>query len=458
MSDEQNRTDPIGPRHSTGRRALLPARGIPLLYFGFAHICLALALTVLLVRPDLPGGFFHHPRMIAVVHLVTLGWISGSILGAFYIVGPLALRLPLRPGWRDRIAFGAFALGVLGMVAHFWIGEYSGMAWSAVLVAAAVLHVAVRAWLGLPASPVPWPVKLHVSLAFANMLLASLFGMLVGLNRIHGWFAWSPMSAAFAHAHVAAVGWAVMMVVGLSYRLIPMILPAEMPKGRGMAASALLLEAGTIGLAGALIARPALTPLAALVILGGFASFVVQVRQIVQRKLPPPAALPRPDWATWQTHIAFIWLAVAAISGLVLTLPVSPAVIIGLGWIYGTAGLAGFLAQIVVGIQGRLLPMYGWYRLLEGGNMQPPARSAHTLASHGIAKAILVTWAVGVPLLAVGLTVDLQLAIALGSAVLLAGVALNATQAIGIVNAEPTLPKMVNGAGVSADDSQEAMR
>lgn len=432
----QNRTDPMARRDSAVRRALLPARGIPLLYFGFAHICLALALTALLVRPDLPGGFFHHPRMVAVVHLVTLGWISGSILGAFYIVGPLALRLPLRPGWRDRIAFGSFALGVLGMVAHFWIGEYSGMAWSAVLVAAAVLHVAVRAWLGLRASPVPWPVKLHVSLAFANMLLASLFGMLVGLNRIHGWFAWSPMSAAFAHAHVAAVGWAVMMVVGLSYRLIPMIVPAEMPKGRGMAASAVLLEAGTIGLAAALIARPTLTPLAALVILAGFAAFVVQVRQIVTRKLPPPPALPRPDWATWQTHVAFTWLIVAAISGLVLTLPVSPAILVGLGWVYGTAGLAGFLAQIVVGIQGRLLPMYGWYRMMESGNMQPPARSAHTLASHGLAKAILLTWAFGVPLLGAGLTANLQLAIALGSAVLLAGVALNATQAITIVTAE----------------------
>src|SRR5262245_21748756 len=164
----------------------------------------------------------------------------------------------------------------MGMVGHFWIGEYSGMVWSAVLVAAAVLHVAVRAWLGLPASPVPWPIKLHVSLAFANMLLASLFGMLVGLNRIYGWFGWSPISAAFAHAHVAAVGWAVMMVVGLSYRLIPMIVPAEMPKGRGMAVSAVLLETGTIGLAAALIARPRLTPLAALVIVGGLAAFVGQ--------------------------------------------------------------------------------------------------------------------------------------------------------------------------------------
>ena len=414
----------------------MPASSLPLLYFGFAHCCLALALATLLVRPDLPGGFFHHPRMIAVVHLVTLGWISGSILGAFYIVGPLALRLPLRPAWGDRVAFGSFAVGVGGMVAHFWIGEYSGISWSAVLVAAAVLHVAIRAWLGLRVAPVPWPVKLHVALAFANMIVASLFGMVIGLNRIYGWLPWSPMSAAFGHAHLAGVGWAVMMVVGLSYRLIPMIVPAEMPKGRSLAASAVLLEVGTIGLAVALVSGSGWSWLAALIIIAGIASFVGQVRKIVRRKLSPPAALPRPDWATWQTHIAFVWLLVAAVTGLLLTLPVPPGWLIGLGWIYGTAGLVGFLAQIVVGIQGRLLPLHGWYRMMERGNMQPPARSAHTLASHGLARAILVAWALGVPLLVTGLAAGINWIVAAGSAVLLAGVVFNATQAITIVTSD----------------------
>jgi hypothetical protein len=419
------------------RRALLPASDIPLLYFGFAHVCFAAALAVLVVRPDLPGSFFHHPRLIAVIHLITLGWISGSILGAFYIVGPLALRLPLRSGWRDRVAFGSFAAGVSGMVAHFWIGQYGGMVWSAALVVAAVLHVALRAWLGLLRAPVPWPVKLHVSLAFANMLLASAFGMFAGLNRIFGWLPWSPLSTAFAHAHLAAVGWAVMMVVGLSYRLIPMIVPARMPTGRAMATSAVLLEVGTIGLAVALISRPGWTPLGALVLIAGVASFVSQVRKIVAGRLPPPAALPRPDWATWQTHVAFVWLMVAASAGLLLTLPVPPAWVIALGWIYGTAGLVGFLAQIVVGIQGRLLPLYGWYRMMERGNMRPASRSAHTLASHGLSKAILMTWTLGVPLLVSGLAAGIDLLIAAGSALLLAGVALNAAQAITIVTADP---------------------
>jgi len=418
------------------RRGLLPAGGIPLLYFAFAHLSLALALAVLLVRPDLPAGFFHHPRMIAIVHLVTLGWITSSILGAFYIVGPLALRMPLRPGWRDRAAFGSFAAGASGIVSHFWIGEYSGMAWSAVLVAAAVLHVAVRAWLGLRSSPVPWPVKLHVALAFANMMFASLLGMLIGLNRIYGWFAWSPMSAAFAHAHLAAVGWAVMMVVGLSYRLIPMIVPAEMPNRRTMAVSAVLLEIGTLMLAVMLISGSTWTPVAAAIIIAGIASFVQQVRQIVGRKLPPPPALPRPDWSTWQTHVAFVWLLVTACTGLLLTLPASSTWVIELGWIYGTAGLVGFLAQIVVGIQGRLLPLYGWYRLMESNQMRPPARSAHALPSHRLAKAILVTWTLGVPFLVLGLMSGSHVMIAVSAAVLLAGVWLNATQVMIIVTTD----------------------
>jgi hypothetical protein len=135
----------------------------------------------------------------------------------------------------------------------------------------------------------------------------------------------------------------------------------------------------------------------------------------------------------WQTHIAFVWLLVAASTGLVLTLPIPPTLMIGLGWGYGIAGLIGFLAQIVVGIQGRLLPLYGWYRMMEKANMEPPTRSAHTLGSHGLAKAILVAWTLGVPLLISGLTGAFNWMIVAGSALLLVGVALNATQAITIV-------------------------
>jgi hypothetical protein len=418
---------------SAARRALLPAAGLPLLYFAFAHFCLASALGVLIVEPTLPGTFFLHPRMVALVHLVTLGWISGSILGAFYIVAPLALRLPLRPGWVDRGAFGSFALGTLGMVSHFWIGEYGGMIWSALLVAGAVLHVAVRAWRGLGRAVVPWAVKLHVALAFTNMLAASTLGIIAGANRVTGWVAWPPLAVASAHLHLAMVGWATMMFVGLAYRLIPMIVPARMPDRASMAASAVLLEVGLSVLAVAILADSSWTAAGALLVVAGLASFVAHVRAMLKHRLPAPPALARPDWATRQTHVALVCLLIAALLGIAVPLLTEASAIVAVSWIYGTLALVGFLSQVILGIQGRLLPMHAWYREFEAGGFSPPARAVHGLPSPGLARAIFFAWLLGVPLLAAGLPLGMSYWIATGSVLLLSGVVLNAAQGVVIL-------------------------
>ena len=61
-------------------------RTVPLLYLGTAHVSLALAFLFAGCWPEAVAGFFYHSWLIALVHLVTLGWISFSIVGAFYIV------------------------------------------------------------------------------------------------------------------------------------------------------------------------------------------------------------------------------------------------------------------------------------------------------------------------------------------------------------------------------------
>src|SRR5436190_9867938 len=81
--------------------------------------------------------------MVALVHLVTLGWITFSIVGAIYIVGPLALRMRCRHGVSTTSPTRS-VVGLIGMVAHFWIEEYGGMAWSAGTVTCGVLSMTIR--------------------------------------------------------------------------------------------------------------------------------------------------------------------------------------------------------------------------------------------------------------------------------------------------------------------------
>ena len=138
-------------------RDLAPVSALPQWYFAVAHVAFASALGVLLVDPELAAGTFNHPKVIALVHLLTVGWLTGSILGAFYIVAPLALGMPMRVTAIDWVGFGCFAAGAAGMVSHFWIATYDGMAWSAILVVAAVGLVGGRAARRAPAQPSPCP-------------------------------------------------------------------------------------------------------------------------------------------------------------------------------------------------------------------------------------------------------------------------------------------------------------
>lgn len=129
---------------SAAPRAQLPPRLLPVLYFGVAHVAFALACLAVALDPLGVSGLFYHSRMLAVVHLVTPGWITASILGSLYIVGPVALRVWIPATWLDYTAFGLVIIGIVGMVAHFWLQEYGGMAWSAITVGMGIILVGVQ--------------------------------------------------------------------------------------------------------------------------------------------------------------------------------------------------------------------------------------------------------------------------------------------------------------------------
>jgi hypothetical protein len=252
----------------------LPPRALPVLYIGVAHVALVLAFAAVAVDPRGVAGFFYHSRMLAIVHLVTLGWITSSILGSLYIVGPIALRLHLPATWRGYTAFGLVAIGVVGMVSHFWIEEYPGMAWSAATVGAGIMLAGSQVLWRLRDSQLAAPVAVHIVLAFANLVGAATLGILIGFDKVYHFLPGTSLFNVFAHAHLAAVGWASMMVVGISYRLVPMVLPAQMPAGPRLWLTSVLLESGIVLLFVTLLVRGSYTWIPAVAIVAGFGVFL----------------------------------------------------------------------------------------------------------------------------------------------------------------------------------------
>jgi hypothetical protein len=408
---------------------MMPARWVPLLYLAFAHLSLAAALATLVATPRSLAGYYYHPRMLAVVHLVTLGWISASILGALYLIGPLALRMPLPARRADYAAFAGFAVGVVGMSGHFWIDRPRGTAWAACLLTAAMAYVAARGLAGLRRAPVPLEARLPVALALLNMLAAAGLGVLVAVNKVAPFLAIAHLDAMLAHAHLAAIGWGTMMVVGAGYRMLPMILPAAMPRGPVAYASALLLEGGVVALVCSFLAGRGQFPAAVLVV-AGLLAFLSRVVWMLRHRRPAPSELRRPDWGTAHALQAFAYLLGACGLGLYLAWADPSETTLALASVYGVLGLVGFLTQIVVGVESRVLPLFAWlWGFSDRGHAEMPP-SLHAAPVRRLQALSFVSWTAGVPLLALGLGSDRVAMVSLGAAGLLVAVLANVANTI----------------------------
>jgi hypothetical protein len=390
-----------------GPAAYLPARRPPLLYLGFAHLCLASAFALAAWRPAEIAGFYYHPRLIALVHLVTLGWIGSSILGALYLVGPLTFRITLPASRADTIAFLGWAIAVAGVAAHFWLATLAGVAWAGILAVAAMAFVGARVLLRLPSAPVPIEARLPVMLALANMLLAAGLGILLGFNKTSPFLPVAQLDAVIAHAHLAAIGFATLMVMGAGYRLLPMMLPSAPPRGGGPLLATALTDAGAWLLAGGrLLGSPRTSAAGAVLAASGIVAFLGQVAWMLRHRRPAPTAQPRPDPGVAHALAALAWLAAAVPLGLWLALaPPSERALAG-AMAYGVIGLVGFLAQMVVGVSARLLPLAGWLWGFYDREHRENPPSPHTALSRRAQMAGLALWTLGVPALALGLADD----------------------------------------------------
>ena len=424
---------------SLPRDLLVPARRLPVLYISFAHASLLLAAAVVASDPVSVTGYFYHPLMLGVVHLITLGWISGSILGVIFIVGPLALRMPMPVGRLDYWAFAFYAIGVSGIVSHFWLEEYSGMAWSAALVVIAVGQVTGRVLRQLVRAQIPLAVRLHIGLACINFLVAGTLGVVIGADREVEVLAGAAISNVYAHAHLAGVGWATLMVVGVGYRLLPMVLPAAMPEGVRVVASVVLVQVGVLGLFLTLLLGGQASIVSALLTVAGIATFLANATWMRRHPRPAPPARPRPDWGVLHALQALVYLFIAVGIGLVLVMTPTATWTARLAMAYGTVALVGFLAQIVIGMEHRILPLFQWHTLFKASGFTDQPPSPHAMGSQSMRAAVFCLWTVGVPVLVVGLSIESATIVGIGGWVLLGAVALHT------VNTYRTLRLVLSG-------------
>jgi len=235
---------------ANGPRFLLPGE-----HFVAALVFLVLAaLGAVWQAPMLALGGFSAHQVLAVVHLITLGWFTTSIMGALYQFLPVAVGVPIAS---ERVAHASFACYAPGVLA-FTMGLATGrpellLAGVAALVVGATLFVGNA---GVTLSRATTRDTLWWSLAWALLFLVVtlILGGALSANLRLAFLGAARPIALGAHLHIALAGWVLLSMIGVSQRLFPMFLLSHGGSDRYARWAVRLTAAGAGLIAGGLVA------------------------------------------------------------------------------------------------------------------------------------------------------------------------------------------------------------
>jgi len=356
-----------------GSRLLPPS--IPFRFFGAAVAFHLGAWIVLFIGADAAANFAGGLGWpLAALHLVTLGVLAMTAIGASLQLLPVATRRPVGGERWPAAIWWLYTPGVVMTVLGMGAGATMLLAAGAVAVVAALIAYAAllaRNLAGAKGMPI---VVAHGWAALASLVVViatalALAGTYIGMPTLD-----RPTAIAL-HIAFAAYGFMGMLALGLSYIVVPMFAlsaaPAERPAWTSFALAVLaLLLAGTA----ALVVAPGLLRAAA--VAAGLAAVAVHLRLMtvalksgMRRHLGRSFALVRIAWAA----------LVASLVGVLALVQDAPGD--GIAMLFGLVLIGGWLLTFLLAILQRIVPFLASMHTAQAkprGKGLPPTPSALT--------------------------------------------------------------------------------
>jgi Cytochrome C and Quinol oxidase polypeptide I len=398
---------------------------LPLRFVVAGLLALVTGVAALVLRPELLSTYHYNQYVIATTHLFVLGWLCSIVMGAMYQLVPVALETRL---YSERLAAWQFVfhvVGFTGMVWMFWTWNLKQVGhFGSILAVGVVLFVynLVRTLARVPRWNV---VASGVASALAWLSLTVLAGLAIaagkcsyestgvpgpgsaagpllrGLRSVAGFVAhFDALNAMHAHAHLGVVGIFLMMIVGVSYKLVPMFTLSEVQSPRRAALSVLLLNGGLAGSFFAILVHSRFKFLCALVIVAGLVLYGIEIIAIVRARKRRTL-----DWGLKYFLTAMALLGPLSGLGLVLAWPGLPLTALTgqLENAYGFLALLGVVSFAIIGMLYKIVPFLAWYAAYSKRIGLGPVPSLAELYSSSVQIAGYWTYVAGLGVTTVGI-------------------------------------------------------
>jgi hypothetical protein len=361
-----------------------PSVTLPLRYILAGLTALVTGVGLLVARPELLSTYHYNQQIIAVTHLFVLGFALSIVVGAMYQLVPVALETRL---WSERLGrwqFPLHAIGVAGMVTMFWVWNLKEVGHFGSALALGVglfIYNLARTMKAAPRRDGVW-------LGLASVLVWLGFTILTGLylatSKCWDFSPFATIPAMHAHAHAGVLGVFLLLILTVSYKLIPMFVLSRVQSERRVWWSIQLFNAGLAGLFVTLLLDSVWKLAFAGVLLGSLGCYTVEMRAILRARLRRQL-----DWGLRTFLVALGLLVPLAVLAVVLCWPGLPATMLTtqLENVYGFLGVLGVVGLAIIGMLHKIAPFLVWFHTYSPRVGYEPVPSLSDLYSARIQQA-----------------------------------------------------------------------
>lgn len=428
LSSSKNTT----PVKTTDKRVVLP-------FYLYAALAFLAATLLLFFSAPAFGRHYFHPRVIAITHTMSLGWGTMIILGASHQLLPALIEAKL---FSKALAWLSFILAATGIPLLVFAFYFFDMGWMATrggeLVIAAVVVYLINMGISMAKAQSESVHAVFVFSAGLWLLITAIVGLLLVYNFSMPLFADDSLHYLSLHAHIGIVGWFLLLVIGVSSRLIPMFLVSRYSNTRLLWQVYILVNAGLIAFIFLfLYALPVyyyLLPVAivaaALLLFGYYcrAAYRQRLRKQVDRQLK-----------------------IAMLSVMMMALPVVVMIIMIIGlWLagehprlvltYGFTIFFGWITVIILGVTFKTLPLVmrskGLQRTAEKGKLS----GMKALFNDRVFTAMLFAYLSGFVLFVTGILLSVIFILQIGALLLLLTAVLYNFSVLKMIFCKPVMP------------------
>ncbi|MCC7381152.1 MAG: hypothetical protein IT384_04945 [Deltaproteobacteria bacterium] len=338
-----------------------PPLSIPLSFFATACLGLSAAGVLVLWHGLDVLALRYLPSTLALVHVITLGFLAMVMIGALYQLIPVVAASALPRVRHAHLVHALLTLGATLLITGLHTGSraLSGLALG-LLLPALLVFITAAGW-ALARSPVKSDSVRGFRASIAALGVVISLGVSLLLGRMGSIAAAQSASWLTGHAGLALLAWVGGLIAAVSWQVVPMFyLTAPLPR----------------------LARRLTLWLVAVSLVGGTASSIFAGPTVVLISLLPaavavailqPLLVARALWRRkrqkvgesvrfWWASIALAPLALATAAGGVID--GEPRWSVLLGWLT----LIGWAAMVVHGMLSRIVPFLVWFHFFSGSS------------------------------------------------------------------------------------------